>query len=150
MIKRLNQVGDTIVEVLIAAAIVSLVLTGAFAVSNSSYKQIRMSQERGEAQRVAQSAVEQLDTLVNTNTALVAPTDPGPFCGTSAGLVVVDTASDCTKDLYHITIRRAPNPGDGSTTFRYTFTATITWDGLSGVQQQVAMDYRVGRVKLVP
>lgn len=150
MIKRLNQAGDTIVEVLIAAAIVSLVLTGAFAVANASYRQIRMSQERGEAQRVAQSAIEQLDALVANNTALTAPANPVPFCGKPDDTTVVDTSSDCDKnDLYHISIHRAPDPGDSTTAFRYTFTATVTWDGLSGVKQTLSMDYRT-RLRITP
>lgn len=149
MMKRLNQAGDTIVEVLIAAAIVSLVLTGAFAVANASYRQIRMSQERGEAQRVAQSAIEQLDALVANNSALTAPANPVPFCGKPDDTTVIATANDCEKGLYRISIRRAPDPGDSTTAFRYTFTATVTWDGLSGVQQTLSMDYRT-RLRVTP
>lgn len=53
-----QQRGDTIVEVLIAVAVVTSVLAGAFTVSQASTLAVRDSQERGEALQLLQGQVE--------------------------------------------------------------------------------------------
>lgn len=60
MMYRLKQTGDTIVEVLIAVVVVSVILVGAYTISNVSMRQIRISQERGEAQKIASGQLEQI------------------------------------------------------------------------------------------
>jgi prepilin-type N-terminal cleavage/methylation domain-containing protein len=62
-IRRLSSRGDTIVEVLIAIAIVSSVLAGAFTVSQKSTLAVRDSQERGEVLQILQGQVEQVRAL---------------------------------------------------------------------------------------
>lgn len=143
--QRLNQKGDTIVEVLISVAIVGLMLTGAFAISNASYRQIRMAQERSEAQRIAQSAVELLDTGTAAKKLTEGPS-PAPFCILPDLTTPVAAATECNDQggLYDVSIKRAGDAG-GS---RYTFVVTVTWDGLSGRQEQLSVDYRVGRMKV--
>ena len=145
MIRSRKQAGDTIVEVLIASAIVGLVLTGAFAVANASYKQIRMAQERGEAQRIAQGQTEQIEGLVQSNLLYVtnpAPPSPYPFCfHPISGAAVVASSADCaqgTEGRYRISIARTAGLTDN-----HTFTVTVTWDSLNGRQDRVAVDYRV-------
>lgn len=54
--------GDTIVEVLIAIAIVGLVLASAYATSNRSTLNIQDAQERSEALKLAQSQIELMRT----------------------------------------------------------------------------------------
>lgn len=140
-----RQAGDTIVEVLIAAAIVGLVLTGAFAVANSSYKQIRMAQERGEGQRIAQAQVEQIKGLIQSEPRYVtnpAPPSPYPFCfHQTSGAAIAASSSDCsqgTEGRYRISVSRTTGITDN-----HTFTVTVVWDSLSGLQDRVAVDYRV-------
>lgn len=143
--RKLTQKGDTIVEVLISVAIVGLMLTGAFAISNASYKQIRMAQERSEAQRVAQSAVELLDSASGVKK-LTEGSAPPAFC-LLPDLTTQPAASKDCKDrggLYDISIKRV---GDADNS-RYTFAVTVSWDGLSGRREQLTVDYRVGRTKI--
>lgn len=55
---KLNQTGDTIVEVLIAIAVVSVVIVSSFTIANKSSIQIRAAQERSEGLKLAASAIE--------------------------------------------------------------------------------------------
>ena len=61
--KQLNQAGDTLVEVILAVAIISSVLTGAFLVSQRSALAVRNSQEQGEALQILQGQVELVRAL---------------------------------------------------------------------------------------
>jgi len=54
------QQGDTIVEVLIAIAVVSLVLTAAYAITNKNTIAIQTNQERVQAQHLVESQIEAL------------------------------------------------------------------------------------------
>ncbi len=56
----LNSAGDTIVEVLIAMAVLGAVLTGGYAIATSSLNGVRVSQERNEALKVAETQAEAL------------------------------------------------------------------------------------------
>lgn len=56
----LSQKGDTLVEVLIAMVIVSVVLGGAYVSSNNSFKATQTAKERDIALRVAESQVERI------------------------------------------------------------------------------------------
>jgi Tfp pilus assembly protein PilV len=55
--------GDTIVEVLIATAILGIVLTGAYVTANRSYLTIFSAQQRQEALSLAQSQLEELSSV---------------------------------------------------------------------------------------
>jgi prepilin-type N-terminal cleavage/methylation domain-containing protein len=57
---RMNQRGDTLVEVLIAMAIISLVLVGAYVTSTRNAAALQNSQEREQAQRLVEGQVEML------------------------------------------------------------------------------------------
>ncbi|CAN5698526.1 hypothetical protein BH23PAT2_BH23PAT2_03200 [soil metagenome] len=69
---RLNQKGDTIVEVLIALAIIGMVLGGAFATADRSIRVMRQSQERTEAVKVAENQLE----IIKARASIVDP-EPG-------------------------------------------------------------------------
>jgi Tfp pilus assembly protein PilV len=70
--KRLNSVGDTIVEVLLAVIVVGGVLAAAYVSSSRSLNANRASQERGEALKYVESQVEKIKANVST------PAGPGP------------------------------------------------------------------------
>jgi prepilin-type N-terminal cleavage/methylation domain-containing protein len=59
---RLKQRGDTIVEVMIAIAIVSLVLVTAYGVTNRNTLSIQATQEREQAQHLVEAQIEALRT----------------------------------------------------------------------------------------
>lgn len=124
---KLNTRGDTIVEVLIATAVVSIVLTGALTVSNSSLKQIRAAQERSEAQAYVQSIVESLppkNATPNQN-----------FCMNSLGVEKRQGDSDCTSGLFTNSVLRQSND---------VYAVTASWDGVTGTAQNLTIFYRVG------
>ena len=62
-----RQRGDTLVEVLIAIAVVSLILGGAYVTTNRSLYATRAAQERGNALKLAESQIEQLKGIVASN-----------------------------------------------------------------------------------
>lgn len=134
---KIGQAGDTIVEVLIAVVVVSSVLTGAFAISNMSLKSIRMSQERSEAQKLAQQSIEALGAVVKTSPAAVVA---GEFCITndSSGnnIATVYTDDDCldaTNSRYRTKI----------TVSGTTYKVKMNWDGLNGIDQELIYYYRI-------
>ncbi len=140
-----NQDGDTIVEVIIAAAIVGLMLVVSFTIANASFKQIRMTQERGEAQRFAQSQVEQLDPLIKNNPVYLTSSPAGvpyPFCFDNSGTAYTAGANDCkqgTDQRYVISISHPP----GAVNNTY-FQVSVSWDGISGRSEKLTLDYKVG------
>lgn len=131
---KLKQRGDTIVEVLIATAVVSLVLTGAMAVSNNSLKQIRGAQERSEAQAYAQSTVELLDGY--TGAKGIALNDRCLYIDNTAGSIsaALKTDTKCEFSRYKQVITY--DQTDKS------YTVTVTWDGITGNQETLTLAYR--------
>lgn len=146
--------GDTIVEVLIAIAVVSLILGGAYVTTNRSLIATRAAEERGNALKLAESQVEQLKGLAKSDPAAIfSGTTPLPFCISSdTGLpVLAKTAggsytTECrlgaggtptsVQPIYNVAITRA---ADG-----HTFTVTNEWDNASGkILESLNLIYRV-------
>lgn len=139
LIKRLYSRGDTIVEVLLAIAVASIVLTGAYVVSNQSLKGTRAGEERGEALKFVQSQVEQLKyaaTVSPTNSTLFSHVTP--FCLDASNNI----SSSCTVGIgvqYSLTINRSGSAANG-----YTFTVAATWDSVFGTgKDNVTMLYKL-------
>jgi prepilin-type N-terminal cleavage/methylation domain-containing protein len=134
MIKR-QQAGDTIVEVLIAIAIISTVLTGAFLVSRSSLKHVRESEEHGQALNLVQGQVEQLRAYAGT----ISNGDslPATFCMASATSAVASTNAACTQGLYALYIIKD--------TAHNAYQVTAEWDSVNGdiSKSKVQLAYRV-------
>lgn len=116
--------GDTIVEVLLAIAITSVVLAGAYVAVSRSMKASRAAQERGEAVKVAEAQIEKLKQL-NLSDPEANIYQVGPFC-ISSGLAVIqfDTA-DVSVD--------EDDPTGCMFSGRYV--ASVTRDSISGVHQ---------------
>lgn len=83
---RLNQAGDTIVEVLIAIAVVSMVLGGAYVTTNKSLQGTRAAEERGNAIKLSESQLEQLKAM------LANKTDAAAIEGKSADFCITQNA----------------------------------------------------------
>src|SRR3989344_3190782 len=83
----LGKRGDTIVEVLIALAVLGLVLAGAYVSSNRSLGDSRDAQERGEALKIIESQAEQIKTMAksNPNSLFSAATSSNIFCIDASG-----------------------------------------------------------------
>jgi type II secretory pathway pseudopilin PulG len=145
-LKRLNERGDTIVEVLISIAIVSLILGGAFVTANNSLKGNRSAHERQNALKIAESQVEQIKYLAGTNPdTLFALTVPSSYC-LNGGLVAIDSTDPACKvnadgtptsvePAYSVAVSRSTN----------TFTVNVTWASLNQGQNSVQLKYRAYR-----
>ena len=120
-LKNRLSAGDTIIEVLIAIAITSIVLAGAYVAVDRSMKASRAAQERGEAVKVAEAQIERLKYL-NFSSSTANIYQSGPFCISPSQTVIqtIDITNDATEPT-------------GCKSSRYT--ASITRDVTSGTHQ---------------
>lgn len=90
--RRLNISGETIIEVMIVASVISGALGVAFASTNTTLNNSRVAQERAEGSAVAQTQIERLKTLVAANEDV--PTDK--FCISSNNAIIKISNTDTT------------------------------------------------------
>lgn len=124
-----NNRGDTIVEVLIAVAVVSLVVATAYAVVNKSVTAIQSAQEQSYAQKLVEQQVELLRTASSAPSTL-----GGCYTQTAAYSLV---PADCTISnggaTYTISITKPA--GDTAYTIR------AVWETPGGQQARVSAYY---------
>jgi len=82
---RLGSKGDTIVEVMIVLAVLSLAFSISSATANTSLQKARNAQEHSEALSYIKSQIELVRKAINNNVTLPAS---GPFCMDSSGSLV--------------------------------------------------------------
>jgi len=139
-----SQRGDTIVEVLIAIAVVSLILGGAFVLTNRSLKGTQSAQERLNAIKLVESQLEQLKNLAATDSdAIFGSSTPPSFCVNSSGAVVSASNAGCkvgingnpasAEPIFNLSVSRSGN----------TFTVRNVWNNVKGSQDNVEMKYRL-------
>ncbi len=143
-IKHLRERGDTIVEVLIAIGVISLVLAGAFVMTNRSLQGTRDAQERVNAVKLVESQVEQVKNLASTNpTAIFGAGVPASYCINSSGAVVVSTNAACKVGTNGVATASQPAFQLSITRSTNTFTVTNTWTSIRGnATNTVQMKYR--------
>jgi prepilin-type N-terminal cleavage/methylation domain-containing protein len=119
--RKQRQRGDTLVEVLISIAIVSLVLGGAYVTTNRSLTATRAAQERSNALKLAEGQVEQLKAIIAaTPDQVFGPTAPLTFCVYNGAIIPnVPANVKCAVDskgvqttaepVFHITVQRTGN-----------------------------------------
>lgn len=149
-LKPTNSKGDTIVEVLIAVAIVSSVLVAAFLVTQKSAIAVRDSQERGEMLQRLQGQVELVRALAAkeaTDTTGVFDTTPNKyFCIKETSPTYprnnlpasLNDYAGCTfgsNGLYKIDVTY-----DSA---MKVFTFRGTWDRVGGGEAKMQLNYRV-------
>lgn len=140
LIKRLNNRGDTIVEVLLAIAVVSAVLGGAYVATNRSLSGVRQSQERGEALKHVEGQIERLKEAARTDPdSPIFTTPTNPFCLNDSLVPQAPTSATCNQDRYRLEITRT------LTDDTYTFNTRASWTRLGGAQDQVNIRYRAYR-----
>ena len=139
-----RQRGDTLVEVMISIAIVSLILGGAYVTTNRSLQATRAAQERAIALKLAEAQLERLKNLMSTNAAAVMAA-PSPFCiSYTTSLPVDDTNQDCAlspdgvrttqEPVFRLSITRSGN----------NFVLTEQWVNVSGKNtDSLQLRYRV-------
>jgi type II secretory pathway pseudopilin PulG len=152
-----KQNGDTIVEVLISLAILTLVLWGAYYTANQSFRTDRDSQEHTEALTVAQTQVEglralgasfnpALDSCINssltpTNTCQVSGNNTNTFslscpAGTYCYTVVI-TAPPALAVPFPLSLVPPINVQLN------TYKVDVSWMALTGGNDDVTLYYRV-------
>ncbi|HSW65906.1 MAG TPA: hypothetical protein VLI54_02105 [Bacillota bacterium] len=149
-----SERGDTIVEVLISIAVVTMVLGGAYVTTNRSLLNTRGAQERGTALKLAESQLEQLKSVIAVTPQKIfgggGVTPPVHFC-IVGGVTVYDSTvapgnANCKVDVngtpagagvqpaYTISITRTGN----------SFTIDESWQNVGGkVTDQLQLTYRI-------
>ena len=140
--KQLTQAGDTIVEVIIAVAVVATILVGAFTVTNHSSRTVRDSEEHAQALQYLQGQVELLRHASAVRSRLPNALNT-PFCLSSSTYYQPASGNgNCTQaSLYDLSISSpTSSPAVGSTT---TFNLVATWPALGGGTDTVYLSYKV-------
>lgn len=161
-LKKLSNKGDTIIEVLIALAILGFTLSITYSIASRAQQTVRAAQERVEALKLAEGQLEQLKNIATTNPSTFATiANYGrPFCINSGGATQFSAAnslppdfnadsfnypSQCTNlgsgGLYNVSIV-APgspvnNPGG-------PFVVRVRWNRIGGNgNDEVKLEYRL-------
>jgi prepilin-type N-terminal cleavage/methylation domain-containing protein len=135
---RKNQQGDTIVEVLIAIAVVSMVLVAAYVTTVHSVNTMEDTQEHSEALQLAQT---QLEFLHNYNSSVTPVADgdcfkaDGTLTATASNCVVNASGTTTAPTLFTIKITNDSPP---------TYAVAVTWASLSqgGTTNDVTLYYQ--------
>ena len=139
-----KQKGDTIIEVLIAMAVIGLVLGGAFGLSNRATQTGRAAQERTEALKLAENQLELTKAFLSDPATYNVDGFVGPFCidetlSTGAGNAAIASPNAlCEKGLYTVSIEE---------TSANTYEVKVTWERInttSGEDGELSLYYRVG------
>lgn len=132
---KINQQGETIVEVLISIAILSAVLGAAYALSQRTSLSTQRSHERAEALKVTESMIEKIKS------GEIEGSDGDNFCvnNISGDIETPPVPANCR---YGIEGRYTPTISiDGG-----TYTVETSWDRLGGgSQENLTMVYRLSR-----
>lgn len=138
-----NNCGDTLVEVLVCIAIVSVILAGAFVVSSHSRQGVENSQEHAVALKLLESQLEQLRNLAPTQSNVFTANG---YCIVGGGIVTGGacivgsngaTITGNQQPAYTLNIQHTPTT-DGA-----TFVAKVTWDQITGGQAAEQLSYRI-------
>lgn len=149
---RRAQRGDTIVEVLLAIAVVSGVLGGAYVSATKSLNNNRQAQERGEATKFVESQIERLKVAASDPTKGISSNDV--FCiDTGINRIDFDSSMTDMPSLLADTPTIYPAACNGNSGVQYglsivrsgqTFTVRARWDGANGNNRdEVAIVYRL-------
>jgi type II secretory pathway pseudopilin PulG len=144
---KLNNVGDTIIEVMIAIAIIGSILGSSYVTANNSLRGTRQAQERTEALKFLEAQVESLKYLASSGGDVSHSFGNNLFClngitkfewnGTASELTSY-TQPSClfgTDGRYHMAIST-----DGT-----THTITAYWEGVASIPiENITVSYRLG------
>jgi len=157
--RPLSLRGDTIVEVLLAISILSVVLAGAFASASQSQVNNRASQERVEALKLSQGHVEVLRYIASSGNEEIFDASAGLFCIDSS-LNIVRFGSNSLPALDSDDFNSYPGVCKNINTrynlsIRYDepsniFITTARWVRFGGISnEEAALRYRVHQGSLV-
>jgi Tfp pilus assembly protein PilV len=154
--KHRKEAGDTIVEVLIAVTVISMVLTGAFLVAQKSTLAVRDSQEHAEMSQILQGQIELVRSLALAETdpnGRIFDTTPKYFCidtdsSSPTFRTRVDSTVTAVTDVanYNTKCKAIQNFYDLAVSFdtaTHVFTFYGSWDGVKGGRNTEQMSYRI-------
>lgn len=151
MLKKIikDSKGDTIIEVLLSIAVISLVLVISYSLANRNSQYIQQSQEHGEAQKISEQQLELLRSYLTPDTDWGGS---GFVCFNDASPPVPTTdPNDCNKGVegrYSVRITVTDSDGDGEGD---TYTAHTNWSSLTSVaDQSVELSYKLPASLLTP
>lgn len=165
---KLNQIGDTIVEVLVVIVVLSVVLISAYGIAVRSLQDTQTTQERAYALKVAEGQLERLRALAASGDPNDVLNKTEGFCldsnlvatdlpsGTPAATPDTDVltayaaachqdpndlANTCNTYCYYVSIKRVSIPSTNPD--EHAYTASVRWDSARGNHQQVQLSYKV-------
>lgn len=146
--KRLQARGDTIVEVLLAIAVISTVLSLAYVTVRRATNNARQAQERGVATKLLESQAERLKSI--------APDEPDPpaasiFTDNNFCLDTSSVRKPVTDGACKVYETGEPHVGGGDVEYRLEitrsgndFTIFCKWDRAGGDgEEQASISYRI-------
>lgn len=165
---KLNQIGDTIIEVMLAMAVIGMTIGGAYGIANRSLRAAQVAQERGEALKVAESQLEIIKALSSSGDGGDVFNTSSRFCMTydedseNWDTETIDDMEDdglhnteeCTDGIYNKSITRqsldgGEDNGDEGEARRHQFTVQVSWYQIgSDNVDEIKIDYRIYRGNL--
>lgn len=133
-----RQAGDTIVEVLIAISIVSLVLTSAYIVTNKNSQTMQAIQEKTQAQKLVERQIELLRSATTTPSTLFCFSDDLGTTATDMTQCTFDQNGQFTNDTSSVQYKMSISPNTPSAN---TFQISATWVRLGGGSGNITMSY---------
>lgn len=150
MLKKLNSAGDTIVEILISIAVLSLILSISYSLANRSTLSNIQSRERSEAQKLTEEQLELLRGYVNENNPWDTSASSPDLCFNEGNYETgVEPAITKNSDECH----RGP---EGRYSLRieksdaYTYKASAVWSNVKGGTDNLSLSYRIPSTTDVP
>lgn len=144
-LRKLAERGDTIVEVLISIAVISMILGGAYVTTNKSLQGTRAAQERSDALKLTESQLEAMKALAGTdNGGGLFANGLGDFCVYNQAIIAA-TSANCK-----VNAKGSPTTAQPAYTLKVTrtntntFTVRATWAAIerSGTDS-LDMTYRI-------
>lgn len=141
-LRKLESTGETIVEVLIAIAVISSAFGISFATSNRANKTMQANKDRYQAQLFANQQAD----LLHTNTTNTAIRTANTFCISGLSTVVAVPADptafpgECIKDNYLKATIQATSSCTAAVEY-CTYKVRIYWDSAKGGQDQLEVFY---------
>lgn len=155
---KLGSRGDTIIEVLLAIAVMSMVLSVSYGLANRSSQSNRQAQERAEAQKIGEEQLELLRGYINEDTQWNNATDVCFMADNTATVEdetgqITDQTSDCQGrgpgGRYNIKIT-VKEPDAGNPDAGYVYTVDTNWDNTKGGTDQLALSYKLASTGDIP
>jgi prepilin-type N-terminal cleavage/methylation domain-containing protein len=148
-LRTIGQRGDTIVEVLISVAVISLVLAAAYAITSRNTATTQDTQEHNQAQQIVQQQIERMRAMSASGTLATLDAMTGGCIIGSGSTLTANAGTDGSCDLrldgatcapgdspcFHVAIKK-----DASTKIYHV---AVSWDGLRGDTSSISMEYGI-------